>query len=108
MLQSFNVRVMVDMIRTRAIEITARMQFDQLSDDLFDEFKTVMGAYLDQLKYQQALFDYSITTRNGETLTLADRNTKTLPIKIAISPNAALENIDITLEINQSGISFED
>ena len=108
MLQSFNVRVMVNMIRTRAIEITARMQFDQLSDDLFDEFKTVMGAYLDQLKYQQALFDYSITTRNGETLTLADRNTKTLPIKIAISPNAALENIDITLEINQSGISFED
>ena len=108
MLQAFNVRVLVNMIRMYAIEISARLQFDQLSDTLFQEFKSLMSVPMDSFRHDGALFDYKIETKNAETLTLADRNSKTLPVKISISPNAACENIDITLEINQSGVSFSD
>lgn len=107
MLQSFSTRVLANLIKSQAFSISLSLQFDQLSSDLFTQFKSLLGVYMDQLKYQDALYDYEIVLESGE-LTLMDLNEKRLPIVIRISPSPAVENIDITLEITQSGVNFND
>ena len=107
MLQSFSVRVMANLIKSRAFDVSLSLQFDQLAGDLFVQFKSLLGAYMDQLRYQNALYDYEIVLANN-TLTSADLNEKRVPVIIRISPNPAAENFDIALEITQSGVSFSD
>lgn len=107
MLQSFSTRVLANLIKGRAFEVSLSLQFDQLSSDLFTQFKSTLGVYMDQLRYQNALYDYEIVLES-EVLTSADLNEKKLPVIIRISPNPAAENFDISLEITQSGVSFTD
>lgn len=107
MLQSFSTRVLANLIKGKAFEISLTLQFDQLSSDLFTQFKSLLGVYMDQLRYQNALYDYEIVLEN-EVLTSADLNEKKLPVIVRISPNPAAENFDISLEITQSGVSFTD
>lgn len=107
MLQSFSVRVLSNLIKNQAFVVALNLQFDQLTGDLFTQFKTLLGTFMDQLKYQDALYDYEIVLTHG-TLTSADLNEKTLPVTIRISPNPAAENFDIVLEISQAGTSFSD
>lgn len=107
MLQQFSVRVMSNLIKRRAFDVALNLQFDQLTGDLFTQFRTVLGTFMDQLLYQGALYDYQIVLTHG-TLTSADLNERTLPVTIRISPNPAVENFDIVLEISQSGVSFTD
>lgn len=103
MLQSFSVRVLANMIKTQAFNVALSLQFDQASDSLFAQFKTLMTVFMDQLQYNGALYDYRII---ADSATLDDLNSKTVPIKIQISPNAPADNFDITLEISQAGVSF--
>lgn len=107
MLQSFSVRVMANLIKSRAFDVSLSLQFDQLTNDLFVQFKSLLGVYMDQLRYQNALYDYEIVLANN-TLTSADLNEKRVPVIIRISPNPAAENFDIALEITQAGVSFSD
>ena len=107
MLQSFSVRVLANLIKSRAFDVSLSLQFDQLTNDLFVQFKSLMGVFMDQLRYQKALYDYEIVLDNN-TLTSADLNEKRVPVKIRISPNPAAENFDIALEITQAGVSFSD
>lgn len=107
MLQSFSVRVLANLIKSRAFDVSLYLQFDQLTSDLFNQFKSLMGTFMDQLKYQKGLYDYEIVLTN-DVLTSADLNEKRLPVTIRISPNPAAEFFDITLEITQSGVEFTD
>lgn len=107
MLQQFSVRVLANLIKTHAFDVSLSLQFDQMTSDLFTQFKTLMSVLMDQLQYQGALYDYEIVLANG-TLTSADLNERTVPVIIRISPNPAAENFDITLEITQAGVSFSD
>lgn len=107
MLQSFSVRVLANAIKVHAFDVALGLQFDQLTGDLFTQFRTLMTTYMDPLVYQGALYDYEIVLTNG-TLTSADLNERTLPVTIRISPNPSADNFDITLEITQSGVSFSD
>lgn len=107
MLQSFSVRVLANLIKSKAFEVSLSLQFDQLTNDLFVQFKSLLGVYMDQLRYQNALYDYEIVVEN-EIITSADLNEKRLPVTIRVSPNPAAENFDISLEITQTGVSFSD
>jgi len=107
MLQSFSTRVMANMIKSHAFDVSLNLQFDQITDDLFAQFKTLMGVFMDQLKYQGALYDYEIVV-DRSTVTEADLNTRTVPVRIMISPNPAAENFIINLEIARAGITFND
>lgn len=107
MLQSFSVRVLANLIKSRAFDVSLYLQFDQLTSDLFNQFKSLMGTYMDQLRYQNALYDYEIVLTNN-VLTNSDLNEKRLPVTIRISPNPAAENFEITLEVSQAGVSFSD
>lgn len=105
MLQSFSTRVLANMIKTQAFNISLTLQFDQMTDDLFAEFRTLMTTFMDQLKYNGALYDYRIVADRANT-TLDSLNNRTVPVLIQISPNPAAENFDIMLEISQAGVSF--
>ena len=98
---------MANLIKSRAFDVSLSLQFDQLTNDLFVQFKSLLGVYMDQLRYQNALYDYEIVLANN-TLTSADLNEKRVPVIIRISPNPAAENFDIALEITQAGVSFSD
>lgn len=106
-LQSFSTRILCNLIKARAFNIALGLQFDQLTGDLFTQFKTLLSVYMDQLMYQGALYDYEVVLTNG-SLTSADLNEKTLPVTIRISPYVTAEFFDITLEITQSGVTFDD
>lgn len=107
MLQSFSVRILANQIKKHAFDISLSLQFDQLTDDLIVQFRTLMGVYMDQLQYSGALYDYNIVA-DYSALTSAQLNTKTVPVRIQISPNPAAENFEISLEISQAGVSFTD
>lgn len=107
MLQAFSVRILSNVIKVKAFDISLNLQFDQLSNDLYAQFRTLMITFMDQLKYQGALYDYDIALAQ-ETLTSVNLNEKKLPIIIRISPNPSADDFDITLEITQSGVSFAD
>lgn len=107
MLQSFSVRVLANQIKKQAFDISLSLQFDQLTNDLFVQFKTLLGVYMEQLRYGGALYDYEIVA-DYSAMTDAQLNTKTVPVTIRISPNPAAENFEISLEISQAGVSFTD
>lgn len=107
MLQSFSVRVLANAIKSHAFDVSLSLQFDQITDDLFAQFKSLMGVYLDQLKYQGALYDYNLIV-DRSAMTDVDLNNKNVPVRIQISPNPAAENFTINLEISQAGVSFND
>ena len=107
MLQSFSTRVLANLIKNHAFDISLTLQFDQIDDDLFAEFKTLMTVFMDQLRYGGALYDYRIVV-DRSTLTLDDLNSRTIPVRIMISPNPAVENFIISLEISQAGVTFGD
>lgn len=107
MLQSFSVRVLANLIKIQSFNVSLGLQFDQLTGDLFTQFKALMSVFMDQLSYQGALYDYEIVLTNG-TLTSSDLNERTLPVTIRISPNPTADNFDITLEITQAGVTFSD
>ena len=107
MLQSFSVRVLANLIKKQAFDVSLNLQFDQLTDDLFAQFKTLMTTYMDQLRYGGALYDYNIIV-DRSAMTNADLQNKRVPVKIQISPNPAAENFIIDLEISQAGVSFSD
>lgn len=106
-LQSFSTRVLCNLIKIQAFDTALQLQFDQLTGDLFTQFKTILSVYLDQLTYQGALYDYEIVLRDG-ALTSANLNEKTLPVLIRVSPYVTAEIFDITLEITQSGVTFNE
>lgn len=105
MLQSLSTRILANLIKQRAYDISLTLQFDQISNDLFVEFKTNLGTYMDILKYGGALYDYEIVA-DYQNMTLDDLNSRTVPVSIRISPNPAAENFTINLEISQAGVSF--
>ena len=104
-LQMFSVRVLANLIKKKAFDISLTLQFDQLTDDLFAQFKTLLSSYLDTFRYQGALYDYRIVI-DRSVLVSTSMNEKRVPVTIMISPIPAVENFDITLEIHQSGITF--
>lgn len=106
-LQSFSTRVLCNLIKVQAFDAALRLQFDQLTGDLFIQFKTLLSVYLDALTYQGALYDYEVVLRDG-SLTSANLNEKTLPVVIRVSPYVTAEIFDITLEITQSGVTFNE
>lgn len=107
MLQSFSTRILANQIKKRAFDISLSLQFDQLDDEIFAEFKVMMSTYMDQLRYGGALYDYNIVA-DRSAMTLDDLNSRTVPIRIMISPNPAAENFVINLEISQAGVDFSD
>lgn len=106
-LQSFSTRVLINMIKKRAFDISLTLQFDQIDADIFAEFRTVMGTFMDELRYGGALYDYRIVGDYSD-MTFDSRNQRTIPVKILISPNLAVENFIIDLEIHPSGVTFGD
>ena len=104
-LQSFSTRVTANLIKRQAFDISLQLQFDQMDDGLFAEFKALMSTYLDQLLYGGALYDYDIIADRSE-ITLDDLNARTVPVRILISPEPAAENFVISLEISQAGVTF--
>ena len=107
MLNAFSTRVVSNLVKREAINTALGLQFDQMSNDLFTEFRTLLGSYMDALRYSNALYDYQILLDTAR-LNLDNLNTRTLPVIIRISPNPAVENFDITLEISQAGVTFGD
>lgn len=107
MLQSFNVRVTANMIKSQAFNVSMYLQFDQLDSDLFAQFKVLLGEFMDQLKFNHAIYDYRIIADYSK-LSLDDLNARTVPVTIQISPTPAAENFVITLEVSQAGITFGD
>lgn len=107
MLQSMSTRVLANLIKQRAFDISLSLQFDQIDSDLFSQFKVLLTTYMDTLKYKGALYDYLIVADYSE-MTLDDLNSRTVPVTIKISPNPAAENFVINLEISQAGVSFSD
>jgi len=101
------VRVLCNMIKEQAFNVSLGLQFDKITNDLIVQFKALMGVFMDQLKYGGALYDYEIVS-DYSSISLADLNTRTVPVKIRISPNPDAENFDINLEVSQSGITFGD
>lgn len=106
-LQTLSVRVLCNMIKEQAFDVSLGLQFDKITNDLIAQFKALMSVFMDQLKYGGALYGYNIVA-DYSALTLADLNTKRVPVKIQISPNPDAENFDVNLEVSQSGISFND
>lgn len=107
MLQLFSVRVLANLIKSRAFDVSLALNFDQIDDDLFAEFKSLMTVFMEQLRYGKALYDYQIVVDRSH-MTLDNLNGKTVPVTIRISPNPAAENFIINLEISQAGITFDD
>lgn len=105
MLQSLSTRILANAIKSRAFDISLTLQFDQLSSDLFIEFREQLNTFMSQLKYNNALYDYQIVADSSK-LTLDNLNSRTVPVKIRISPTPAAENFIIDLEISQAGITF--
>lgn len=106
-LQTLSTRVTANLIKREAFLVSLKLQFDQLTMDVFTEFKVLLGRFMDQLMYTKALYDYQITLTKG-AITSVDMNEKTLPITIKISPNMAVENFEINLEISKAGVSFSE
>lgn len=104
-LQNLSVRVLANIIKDQAFEVSLGLQFDRIDDDIFGEFKTLMSVFMDQLKYGGALYDYKIVADRA-SMTLDDLNSRTVPIRIMISPTLPAENFVITLDISQAGITF--
>lgn len=107
MLQSFSTRVMVNLIKRRAFDISLTLQFDQIDSDIFAEFKTTLSSFMNELKYNNALYDYDIIADRSK-MTLDELNQRTVPVKILISPAPAAENFEINLEIYPAGVVFGD
>lgn len=107
MLQSLSTRIVSNMIKKRALDITLKLQFDQIDDDIFAEFRAMMTEFMDELKYGGALYDYSIVA-DYANMTYDNLNQRTIPVKILISPNPAVENFIIDLEIYPAGVTFGD
>ena len=107
MLQSLSTRILCNLIKNKAFDVSLSLQFDQMTDDLFSQFKTVLGTYMDTLRYGGALYDYEIVL-DSTTVTRTDLNERTVPVIIRISPNPTADNFDITLEISQAGVTFTD
>lgn len=107
MLQSMSTRILANLIKQRAFDISLSLQFDQIDSDLFSQFRTLLTTYMDTLKYRGALYDYLIIA-DYASMTLDDLNSRTVPVTIKISPNPAAENFVINLEISQAGVSFAD
>lgn len=107
MLQSMSTRVLANLIKQRAFDISLSLQFDQIDSDLFSQFKVLLSNYMDTLRYKGALYDYLIIA-DYTSMTLDDLNNRTVPVTIKISPNPAAENFVINLEISQAGVSFAD
>lgn len=107
LLQTISARVTANLIKRRAFDISLMLQFDQIVGELYVQFKTLMGAYLDEMKYQGALYDYRIVV-DEDSVTINSLNERTVPVTIQISPAPAAENFDITLEIAKSGVTFSD
>lgn len=107
MLQLFSVRVLANLIKSRAFDVSLALNFDQIDDDLFAEFKSLMTVFMEQLRYGKALYDYQIVVDRSH-MTLDNLNGKIVPVTIRISPNPAAENFIINLEISQAGITFDD
>ena len=105
MLQSLSTRILCNMIKEQAFRISLTLQFDQIDNDLFVEFRTLMSIFMDQMRYGGALYDYEIVADYSE-LSLDDINNRTVPILIRISPNPAAEKFNIVLEISQAGVTF--
>lgn len=107
MLQSLSTRMMSNVVKKEAFSIALGLQFDQMNSDLYVQFKTLMGAKLDEMKYQGAIYDYRIIV-DTSSVTVGSLNEKTVPVTIQISPAPAVENFDITLELTRSGVTFTD
>jgi hypothetical protein len=107
-LQSLSTRVLSNLIKNRAFEISLSLQFDQMANELYVQFRTLLGQYLDELKYQNAISGYSISPANGETVSYTSINERKVPVIIRISPVLSVKDFDITLEIHQAGITFND
>lgn len=107
MLQSLSTRIVANLIKRRAFDISLRLQFDQIDDDIFASFSVQMGTFMDELKYGGALYDYRIVA-NYSDMTYDNLNQRTIPVKILISPNPAAENFIIDLEIHPAGVTFGD
>lgn len=100
-------RILANCIKKKALQISLGLQFDQMSNQLIVQFKTLLSTYLDTIKYQGGINGYElIVGTNGVALTAAELNTKTIPVVIRISPTPAIRNFDITLDITQAGITF--
>lgn len=106
-LQALSTRVLCNQIKRQALRISLTLQFDQMARDLYSEFRALMTDYMEQLRYNNALYSYQIVLSEN-TVTSADLNERTVPVIIRISPIPAAENFDITLEIAQAGIIFTD
>lgn len=107
MLQSISTRVMANVIKKEAFNIALGLQFDQMVGDVYAQFKTLMGAKLDEMKYQGAIYDYRVIV-DSSLITVGNLNERKVPVKIQISPAPAVENFDITLEITKAGLTFTD
>lgn len=105
MLNQLSCRILSNLIKRRAFDISLTLQFDQLDSEIFAEFKTLLTVFMDQLRYGRALYDYAIEA-DYSLLTFDDLNSRRVPVLIRISPNPAAENFDITLEITPAGVSF--
>lgn len=107
MLQSISTRVASNIIKKEAFNISLGLQFDQMVGDLYAQFRTLMGAVLDRMKYTGAIYDYRIVL-DDTTVTVGNLNERKVPVIIQISPAPAVENFDITLEITKAGVNFTD
>lgn len=107
MLQSLSTRVMSNVIKKEAFNISLSLQFDQMVGDTYAQFKTLMGSVLDQMKYQGAIYDYRIVV-DSSLIKIDSLNERKIPVTIQVSPAPAVENFDITLEITKSGVTFSD
>lgn len=107
MLQSFSTRVTMNLIKRRAFDISLTLQFDQIDSDIFAEFKTTLSTFMNELKYNKAIYDYRIIADRSR-MTLDELNQRTVPVKILVSPSPAAENFEISLEIYPAGVIFGD
>lgn len=107
MLQSVSTRVMTNVIKKAAFDISLSLQFDQMNGDLYAQFKTQMSSVMDQMRYQGAIYDYRILL-DSSVVSVGNLNERKIPVIIQISPAPAVESFDITLEITKSGVTFDE
>ena len=107
MLQSISTRMTSNVIKKLAFNVALGLQFDQMINDLFIQFKTLIGVKLDEMKYQGAIYDYRVIV-DSSVVNVGNLNERRVPVVIQISPAPAVENFDITLEITKAGLTFAD
>lgn len=106
-LQELGVRIVVNEIKRAAFNISLALTFDQNTIRTWNEFRGRLDPILAQMKADRGIIDYQIIM-DETVISTEDIDQNRIRGVIRVSVTRALEDFDITFELEPSAVTFSD